>query len=251
MSDAIQQREGFVTAAILLCASAVWQAPANAAAAKLDTATCQTCHDAKKPKLEVPTADGEKRALLPVDSAKYSKSVHAQMECVVCHTDITDNQAKHKKAAGVAKAECAQCHLDLWEATKKEGKTAEKPRLGIVADNVAAYQKSFHARENKDEPGKLNAICSDCHDVHNFDVPPRGTAERKEWHLAVPNICGKCHEDHLEDWTDSIHGKEATENHNLKTAVCSDCHTTHDIGNSSSDKVKLSITATCCLPSAS
>jgi hypothetical protein len=70
-------------------------------------------------------------------------------------------------------------------------------------------------------------------------VPPRGTAERKEWHLAVPNICGKCHEEHLEDWTDSIHGKEASENHNLKTAVCSDCHTTHDIGNSSSDKVKL------------
>ena len=228
-----------------------WQGSAIAEQAKLPTATCQTCHDAKQAKIEVPTADGEKRALLAVDTVKYTKSVHAKMECVGCHKEITDNTAPHQKAAGVAKAECAQCHLDLWEAAKKDNKTADKPRLGIVADNVAAYQKSFHARENKDEPGKLNAICSDCHDVHNFDVPPRGTAERKEWHLAVPNICGKCHEDHLEDWTDSIHGKEATENHNLKTAVCSDCHTTHDIGNSSSDKVKLSITATCCLPSAS
>jgi hypothetical protein len=43
---------------------------------------------------------------------------------------------------------------------------------------------------------------------------------------------------------DSIHGKEA-EKKNLKTAVCSDCHTTHDIVGSSTDKAKLSITASC------
>lgn len=220
-------------------------APVHANSPKLDNAGCQTCHDGKKGKLEVPAADSEKRALLNVDTVKYGKSVHAKMECVACHKEIVDNDTPHKKVAGVAKAECAQCHLDLWEAAKKDQKTAEKPRLGIVAENVAAYKKSFHARENKDEPGKLNAICSDCHDVHSFDVPPRGTAERKEWHLAVPNICGKCHEDHLEDWSESIHGKEAAEKHNLKTAVCSDCHNTHDIGNSSSDKVKLSITASC------
>jgi hypothetical protein len=118
------------------------------------------------------------------------------MECVGCHKEITDTVSPHRKAAGVPKAECAQCHLDLWEAIRKDGKAAEKPRLGIVADNVAAYKKSFHSKPDKDDPTKLMAICSDCHDVHAFDVPPRGTAERKEWHLAVPDICGKCHEDH-------------------------------------------------------
>ncbi len=244
MMHAPRLRFQLVAGALLYLSAMLGFAPAHATPPKLDNAGCQTCHDGKHGKLEVPAADGEKRALLAVDTDKYSKSVHAKMECVACHKEIVDNEAPHKKVVGVPKAECAQCHLDLWDAAKKDSKTADKSRLGIVADNVAAYKKSFHARENKDEPGKLNAICSDCHDVHSFDVPPRGTAERKAWHLAVPAICGKCHEDHLEDWTGSIHGKEAEKN-NLKTAVCSDCHTTHDIGNSSSDKVKLAITASC------
>ncbi len=219
-------------------------ANAPAVSQKLDNATCQTCHDGKKGKLEVPKSDGEKRELHAVNTDKYGKSVHARMECVACHKEIADNVTPHQKVAGAPKVECAQCHLDLWEAAKKDNKTAEKPRLGIVADNVAAYKKSFHAKPNKDEPDKQNAICSDCHNVHTFDVPPRGTQERKEWHLAVPAVCGKCHEDHLEDWTGSAHGREA-EKKNFKTAVCSDCHTTHDILGSSSDKAKLSITASC------
>ncbi|MCX7165639.1 MAG: cytochrome C, partial [Rhodocyclales bacterium] len=227
-------------------AAATTKDAAPAVAHKLDNATCQTCHDGNKGKLEVPgAADGGKRALQTVKQDKYAKSVHAKMECVGCHKEIIDSVTPHQKVAGASKVECAQCHLDLWEAAKKDNKTAEKPRLGIVAENVAAYKKSFHARDNKDDPTKKNATCSDCHNVHTFDVPPRGTPERKEWHLTVPDICGKCHEDHLEDWTGSVHGKEVKEKHNLKSAVCSDCHTTHDIVGSSSDKAKLSITASC------
>jgi nitrate/TMAO reductase-like tetraheme cytochrome c subunit len=50
--------------------------------------------------------------------------------------------------------------------------------------------------------------------------------------------------DHRDDWTGSAHGREA-EKKNFKTAVCSDCHTTHDIVGSSTDKAKLAITASC------
>ena len=216
-----------------------------AAAAKLDNAACQGCHDGKKGKLEMLGSNGEPRAVKAVIPDKYAKSVHAKMECVACHLEITDNVSPHQIAKGVKKAECAKCHLDLWEETGKQGKTAEKPRLGIVAENVAAYRKSFHAKPDKDDPTKQMAICSDCHNVHTFDVPPRGTPERKEWHLTVPDICGRCHEDHLEEWSGSAHGKEAIDKKNLKTAVCSDCHTTHDIIGSSSDKAKLAITASC------
>lgn len=213
---------------------------------KLDNATCESCHDGKKGKLEVPAADGEKRELYTVHPEKYAKSVHAKMACVSCHKEIVDNVTPHKKLAGVPKAECAQCHLDLWEAARKDNKAAEKPRLGVVADNVAAYRKSFHSQPDKDDPTKLMATCNDCHNVHTFDVPPRGTPERKAWHLTVPDVCGEsCHTEHLEDWAGSIHGKEVTEKNNLKSAVCSDCHTTHDIAGSSSDKTKLAITASC------
>jgi cytochrome b subunit of formate dehydrogenase len=233
-----------------LVSGAALAAPAReaapVAAVKLDNATCQSCHDGKKGKLEMLGSNGEKRPVQPVVPDKYTKSVHAKMDCVACHLEITDNVSPHQKSTTVKKAECAQCHLDLWEETKKLGKAAEKPRLGIVADNVAAYKKSFHAKPDKDDPTKQMAICSDCHNVHTFDVPPRGTQERKEWHLTVPNVCGdKCHTDHLEEWSESIHGKEAIDKKNLKTAVCSDCHTTHDIIGSSTDKAKLSITASC------
>jgi hypothetical protein len=112
-------------------------------AQKFDNATCQTCHDGKKGKLEVTAADGAKRPLQTVNTDKYGKSVHAKMECVACHREIIDSVTPHQKVAGAPKVECAQCHLDLWEAAKKDNKTVEKPRLGIVAENVAAYRKSF------------------------------------------------------------------------------------------------------------
>jgi cytochrome b subunit of formate dehydrogenase len=218
----------------------------NAPAPKLDNATCETCHDGRKGKIHVAGADGEQRPLQAVDRDKFARSVHSRMECVACHREITDSTAPHKKAVGATKPECAQCHLDLWEVAQKDNRTAEKPRLGIVVENIAAYRQSFHAKPDKDDPSRVMATCGDCHNVHTFDVPPRGTAERKEWHLSVPNVCGdKCHTEHLEDWTASIHGQEVTEKHNLKSAVCSDCHTTHDIIGSSSEKAKLSITASC------
>lgn len=228
-----------------MAAAATGKVAAPAVVQNLDNATCLKCHDGRKGKLEMLASNGEKRAVKKLVPGKYASSVHGDMDCVACHLEITDSVTPHQKSTTVKKAECAQCHLDLWEETKKLGKAAEKPRLGIVADNVAAYKNSFHAKDDKDDPTKKMAICSDCHDVHTFDVPPRGTQERKEWHLTVPDICGKCHEDHLEEWSESIHGKEATEKKNLKTAVCSDCHTTHDIIGSSTEKAKLSITASC------
>jgi len=213
---------------------------------KLDNAACQSCHDGTKGKLEVPGPRGEKHALYEVNQGKYAKSVHSRMACIACHKEITDSVSPHQKAPDAKKVDCAQCHLDLWEAAKKKGKTQEKLRLGIVAENVEAYQKSFHAKANKDDPAKANASCNDCHNVHSFNVPPRGTAERKEWHLGVPNVCGdKCHTDELADWTASAHGKEVTQKHNLKSAVCSDCHTTHAFGDPAKDAAKLAITTNC------
>jgi hypothetical protein len=105
-------------------------APAPALSQKLDNATCQTCHDGKKGKLEVPKADGEKRELHAVNTDKYGKSVHAKMECVACHKEIIDNVTPHQKVAGAPKVDCAQCHLDLWEAAKKDNKSRREAPPG-------------------------------------------------------------------------------------------------------------------------
>ncbi|MEI8326645.1 MAG: cytochrome C [Betaproteobacteria bacterium] len=237
------------TAAICLASSLTGAVESKVALSiqhKLDNATCQSCHDGTKGSLEVSSTQGGMRSLYEVRQDKYAKSVHSGMECVACHKEITDSVAPHQKSPDAKKPDCAQCHVDLWEAAKQKNKTQEKLRLGIVVENVLAYKKSFHARSNKDDPAKVNASCNECHNVHSFDVPLRGTAERKEWHLSVPNVCGeKCHTDQLEDWAASAHGKAATKKHNLKSAVCSDCHTVHDVGDPTKDVAKLAITANC------
>ncbi|MBL0208592.1 MAG: cytochrome c3 family protein [Propionivibrio sp.] len=217
-----------------------------AMATKLDDATCLTCHDSGKGKLEMPGAAGGTHELRAVSSAKFKKSVHAALTCVSCHTDIVDSKAGHQRVSGVAPPDCAQCHETLWQAARRENTAKDKPRLGVVVENILAYKKSFHARVNKEDPNRVNATCTDCHDTHRFNVPARGTTERTEWHLAVPQVCGeKCHNDELDEFNDSVHGKQISEKHNLKSAVCSDCHTTHGIGNTSANPVKLAITAEC------
>jgi len=212
---------------------------------KLDNASCQTCHDSNKKEIQVPGAEGIMRPLHVIADDKYAQSVHAKMLCVDCHKEITDKAAPHKKGL-TPKVGCVQCHQDLWETAKKENKTQQKPRLGIVVQNIEAYKKSFHARQNQDDPTQVNASCNDCHDTHSFNVPPKGSAERTAWHLTIPNTCGdKCHTDQLETYETSAHGKQVMEKHNPKGAVCTDCHTTHDIINTSLDPFKMDVTQVC------
>jgi len=129
---------------------------------------------------------------------------------------------------------------------KKEKQTQEKERLGLVIQNIQAYKESFHSRPDKDDPTRAKATCEDCHRSHTFNVPPKGTARRTAWHKEIPKTCGeKCHEDQLESYTTSIHGEEVLDKGNVKAAVCTDCHTSHNIANTSSDKFKLANVNSC------
>ncbi|MFA7270955.1 MAG: cytochrome b/b6 domain-containing protein [Sterolibacterium sp.] len=213
---------------------------------KLDNATCLSCHDAKKEKIEVPGNNGEKRTLLEVPADKFAKSVHAEIQCVACHKEITDSVSSHKIDAATPKPNCVQCHEALWESVKKENLTKEKERLGIVVKNFEAYKKSFHALPGKEDKTQPKADCDDCHNTHIFNVPPKGTAKRVEWRKTTPNVCGdKCHSDEVEEYSSSVHGKELLENNNAKAPVCIDCHTTHAITSTSAEPFKVGIAQDC------
>ncbi len=221
---------------------------------KFDDSACLSCHESGKAKIKVADGendDGEKveRDMNAINLAKAAKGVHAKMACSDCHTDITDLPkagAAHQKADGAQVATCASCHENLWKKLQAENKADPKSRLNIVVQNISAYKKSFHARPSDQNPDRAKATCTDCHDTHTFNVPPRGTAARTDWHLTIANVCGeKCHTDELETWSESVHGKAVLEEKDAKSAVCSDCHTTHDIGNTSADPVKLAITQSC------
>lgn len=217
----------------------------SAPPAKLDNATCLTCHDASKGELKTIDATGNSRLLLGFDSNKFRKSLHGEMQCIACHKDITDAVSPHKKGPG-QKANCVSCHLELWEAAKKENLTKEKARLGVVVDNIGFYKNSSHARPNQDDPTRPNAVCDECHHSHVFNVPPSGTSRRMDWHLSIPSLCGeKCHTDQFEEYATSVHGKEVLENRNLKAADCADCHTSHGITATLKDAFKVSVTENC------
>ncbi len=220
--------------------------PVWAVAAKLDNAGCLSCHEGKRQKIEVSGRDDEKRTLGHIDARKFGKSVHADMQCVACHTDITDNQAKHKKNPAAQAPNCISCHESLWAAAQKAGQAQEKERLGLVVKNIEDYKNSFHARPDEDNPDKAKATCEECHSSHDFNVPPKGSERRTAWHKEIPDTCGaKCHEDQLESYAASVHGEEVLDKNNMKGAVCTDCHSAHQVINTSSEKFKLGNVNTC------
>ncbi|TSA15937.1 MAG: cytochrome C, partial [Betaproteobacteria bacterium] len=228
--------------------SVIWQQPAmaaDAAGAKAaektignpDNDTCLACHGNEG--FAVPGADGQTRDLHVIKD-KFGKSVHGKRACQECHTDISE--IPHKPGV-TRKVSCVTCHEALWDAAKAENKTAENERLGVVVQNIDKYMKSVHARPNRDDQSRTNATCYNCHAPHY--IYTSGSPERAEWRLSVPNACGKCHTAEREQYATSVHGKEVLQNKNPKAAICSDCHTTHDVENTAKDSAKLAITKNC------
>jgi len=212
---------------------------------KLDNETCQTCHDSKKSKIEMPGAGGDKHTVRAVNADKYGKSVHAKMECIACHTDIVDSVSDHKRSNAKA-PDCATCHQALWDQAKKTAKPGDNSRLEVVAKNIEAYAKSFHAGPDKDHPTQAKATCTQCHDTHAFNVPAdKKSPEYAAWRKEIPNQCGTCHDEQLETFTSSVHGKELLEKNNAKAPACVNCHTTHEITNTSLSSFKLLVTDAC------
>lgn len=217
------------------------------ASSKLDNASCLTCHDGKKEKPKGKDVEGEPRDLLPVDPGKFGKSVHSTMQCVACHTEIVDSKAQHKINTKAAKPDCATCHEAEWNKLKSTPQAQRKERMGQVVDTIEEYKKSFHARLNKDDTPRPFATCNECHNTHTFDVPAKKDTEaRAKWKSNNPKLCGaSCHEDQLEEYTESIHGQQLLEEDNTDAATCSDCHTSHSVGNTSAQTIKQAITESC------
>lgn len=230
----------------IACLAFLLPAPALADAAKLDNAGCLECHDSSRKKIEAPGKDDEKRTLAHINAGKFGKGIHADMQCVACHKEIIDSKANHAKARGIKPANCVDCHQALWETARQEKGADEKSRLGLVVRNIEAYRNSFHAKPDKDDPSRPMATCEDCHNSHEFNVPPKGSERRTAWHKTIPDTCGaKCHEDQLEAYAASVHGEELLDKGNMKSAVCTDCHTSHNIAGTASETFKLANVNAC------
>ncbi len=173
---------------------------------------CLSCHSDNTLAEE---RDGRQVSLY-VDQNIFKKSVHGELDCISCHVDLTDTEFPHKEK--VAPADCSTCH-----------------------DQIAAvYEGSLHGRAAK-SGAKLAPRCSDCHGNH--DIVPVSSPESKVAKFNIPFVCGRCHKEGtavsktydipqdsiLIHYSESIHGEGLFKRGLTVTAVCSDCHTAHDV----------------------
>ncbi|MDH4021038.1 MAG: hypothetical protein OEU84_15710 [Xanthomonadales bacterium] len=203
---------------------------------KLANAKCLRCHG--KENYERKGANGEMRPL-HVTAEKFQGSVHGGYDCVDCHNDIV--KIPHHKGVD-RKVSCVSCHQDLWAEAQLHDENAGETRLSEVIEKIESYMNSVHARPSIDDQSRTNATCYDCHDAHY--ISPIDTAYRAEKKFQIPPICGKCHTRELEIYENSVHGKEIR-NGNTDAAVCSDCHTSHNIDLANDTSGRLAITAQC------
>ncbi len=177
----------------------------------LDDETCMFCHEDAGLTRTLP--DGTEQSLT-VDMETYSNSIHGGMGCAMCHADITELPHPEK----LAPVNCGACH-----STEQE-----------------IYEGSLHGQSVKNND-PLAPYCWDCHGHH--DILPIADPKSRTNPINIPDMCGGCHDedapvaksrnvaqhDILKNYDDSMHAKGLYEQGLTVTAVCTSCHTAHNV----------------------
>ena len=110
---------------------------------------------------------------------------------------------------------CSRCHEDM-AVVVKYNIHAESP--------YREYSGSVHGRGLSGRGGsEFAAVCTDCHGVHNIQGVGASPLPARE-----PATCGKCHAQALDEYSRSIHGREALKG-NPDVPLCVDCHGEHAV----------------------
>jgi cytochrome b subunit of formate dehydrogenase len=198
--------------------------------------TCAKCHSNAG-------LTSEYQMKQPDAAAHYLDSIHGRAllkmglivapSCNDCHGVHDIKRGVDRDApihhANVAKT-CGKCHVGIEEI----------------------YAQSVHGQilAQGDQRGP---VCTDCHSAHEVETPQNG-----HFKMMSDQRCGKCHQDRLEHYRDTYHGKAMAlgkPNVASDVAACYDCHGHHDVLPASNPASRLSetnILTTCqqCHPSA-
>ena len=170
---------------------------------------------------------------------KPQMSARARQACVNCHAKQREEfkGSVHEGLFEVNEMSCLSCH-----STHKNEKEAAEFDAGCGAcheDVEEIYRRSVH-RLGRLRGDTAAATCVDCHRGHHVLASAdtsSGTHPRN-----IPPMCGSCHGENavitsdfvrlpisLPNYLASVHGKGWKEG--KRTAVCTDCHGTHDLQN--------------------
>ncbi|MBF0238552.1 MAG: cytochrome c3 family protein [SAR324 cluster bacterium] len=168
--------------------------------------------------------------------SKFTESVHGEKQCTDCHKDATEDHEENDEP--LKKVDCAECH-------KKE---------------LVKFNESVHGEASLKRKDRFAPTCYSCHGNH-YTLP--STSPRSSTYVMnIPATCGNCHkegtpmtESHefeqsnvFENYSMSLHGTGLFKRGLTITAVCTNCHGTHDIMNHKDPRSKIgkkNIVATC------
>jgi len=202
---------------LVLCTGLAYAAGPQKAALKSED--CLACHS------DASMVNGK-----AVKPDAFQHSIHGSMfSCVDCHDDV--KSISHD--SNLAKPKCSKCH------------EAEQQQF-----DASLHGKAF-AAGNKKAP-----TCEACHgNIH--EILPASDPNSKIAHKNIPATCGTCHSNNMASagiWSkpavsyqESVHGKLVASGSD-KAAVCSDCHTAHDVratGDPQSSTFKANVPQTC------
>ncbi len=180
--------------------------------ANISDRECIKCHENTTAHMQV----GDSTVSLRVDKNDLANSVHKNIACVKCHSDVSSNRPRPCETAG--KIDCSACHAEV----------------------SALYAGSGHGQAY-DKKDKNAPYCTTCHGSHK--VKSRYDDTSPSYRANIPKLCGSCHmtngkanegtdlhqKNTLADYSSSIHGKGLIEKGLTVSAVCTDCHSTHNI----------------------
>ena len=111
---------------------------------------------------------------------------------------------------------CLDCHgTPGLTMTLENGEILE---LTVLPED---HQNSVH--------GQMGYACVQCHTtVGNYPHPPFQAASLRDASLQLYQACQRCHARQYELASDSVHAT-ALENGNQQAAICTDCHTAHQV----------------------
>jgi len=204
-------KNGRMYRCLLIALAGLWFAGSPALAQ--EDSQCLKCHDDP----EMTSYRGDKEISAYVTEAMIAGSVHKGMACVECHSDLAGSK-RRRHAEDLESVECGDCH-------RKQNR---------------AHANSLHgAAAERGDP--MAPTCADCHGKH--DVLSASDSAAPTAVMNVPMLCGTCHQEGtpvtqthdiaqdaiLEHYSMSIHGEGLFRQGLTVTAVCTSCHTAHDI----------------------
>ncbi len=197
-------------------------------------ATCQSCH-------------GKHNILTAKNRKSMVNSFNLHKTCAVCHQkkDILESRKIHQQDAVaqfvdsihgrallvdglIVAPTCNDCHgvHDILPHTHPDSKISREfipktcGKCHVLVEDI--YNNSIHGKLLK-QHDKRGPVCNTCHTSHTIGAPTK-----IEFKLKSDKMCGQCHEDRLEKYHETFHGKALALGRS-GVAACYDCHGHHDI----------------------